>query len=66
VGPGGGIHINEDLNQALVREVQEETGLIMQPGKMLFVEDLLTKHYRMLKFWFFGTIIEGQLNPNIS
>lgn len=61
VGPGGGVHVNEDLNQALVREVKEETGLIVQPGKMLFVEDLLTEHYRMIKFWFFCAIIEGQL-----
>lgn len=61
VGPGGGVHVNEDLNQALVREVKEETGIIVQPGKMLFVEDLLTKNYRMIKFWFLCIIIEGQL-----
>lgn len=61
VGPGGGVKGNEDLKQALVREVKEETGFIVQPDKMLFVEDLLTQRYRMIKFWFLCVIIDGQL-----
>jgi len=61
VGPGGGIQFNEYLTQALVREVKEETGFIIQPGSMLFVEDLQVQQYRMIKFWFLCTIIGGQL-----
>lgn len=61
VGPGGGVKAHEDLKQALVREVKEETGLVVQPGRMLFVEDLLTQRYRMIKFWFLCIMIDGQL-----
>ncbi|MCF7800205.1 NUDIX hydrolase [Candidatus Babeliales bacterium] len=43
VGPGGGIEIEENLIQGLIREVKEETGLSISAQKMLLVEDLLSK-----------------------
>ena len=53
VGPGGGVHGNdESITQALMREVEEETGLEVSPYKLLFVEDLLSNRYRMVKIWF--------------
>jgi len=61
VGPGSGIQFNEGLPQASIREVKEETSLIVQPGSMLFIEDLQAQHYRMIKFWFFCTMVGGQL-----
>lgn len=62
VGPGGGVEIEEDMQQALVREVLEETGLEVKPGKMLFVEDLLSQKYRMIKIWFLCSVVGGQLS----
>ena len=62
VGPGGGVEIEEDMQQALIREVMEETGLEVKPGKMLFVEDLLSRKYRMVKIWFFCSVVGGQLS----
>lgn len=62
VGPGGGVEIEEDMHQALVREVWEETGLEVKPGKMLLVEDLLSKKYRMVKIWFLCSVAGGQLS----
>ncbi|KKP35851.1 MAG: hypothetical protein UR26_C0002G0151 [candidate division TM6 bacterium GW2011_GWF2_32_72] len=61
VGPGGGVNPEEDLYQALIREVKEETGLQVRPGKMLFVEDLLSSRWRMLKIWFLCSVESGQL-----
>ncbi|MFH1254050.1 MAG: NUDIX domain-containing protein [bacterium] len=61
VGPGGGVELEEDMQQALVREVLEETGLEVKPGKMLFVEDLLSRKYRMIKIWFLCCVVGGQL-----
>ncbi|MFH0898533.1 MAG: NUDIX domain-containing protein [bacterium] len=61
VGPGGGIHVEESLPQAVVREVKEETGIEVQPSKMLFVEDLLSERYRMIKIWFLCNVVGGQL-----
>lgn len=59
VGPGGGIMPEEDLIAGLKREVFEETGLSVQPSRMLFVEDLLSSKHRMIKIWFFCSIVEG-------
>jgi len=61
VGPGGAVHINEGLDRAVVREVWEETGLEVSPQKVLFVEDLLSSRYRMVKIWFLCNLVGGQL-----
>ena len=61
VGPGGGVNLEEDLHAGLKREVIEETGLIVNPGKMLFVEDLLSNKYRLMKIWFLCSLAGGTL-----
>jgi 8-oxo-dGTP diphosphatase len=40
VGPGGGVLSDEGINQAVVREVREETGLEVSPCKILVPEKL--------------------------
>lgn len=66
VGPGGGLEPDEDFEQGLIREVHEETGLTVRTTKLLFVEDLLTPKYRMLKMWFLCTIIDGKLCKTVG
>jgi 8-oxo-dGTP diphosphatase len=61
VGPGGGVLSNESIVQAVIREVREETGLEARPYKILFVEDLFSRRYRMIKIWLLCKIIGGQL-----
>jgi 8-oxo-dGTP diphosphatase len=36
--PGGGVDFHESLAQALVREVMEETGYLVEPGELLGVD----------------------------
>jgi len=61
VGPGGGVEDDESTIQALVREVEEETGLEVSPGRVLFIEDLVSRKYRFAKIWFLCEPVGGQL-----
>jgi ADP-ribose pyrophosphatase YjhB (NUDIX family) len=63
VGPGGGVLSDEGINEAVVREVREETGLEVAPHKnrILFVEDLAFSRYRLTKIWFLCDLTGGQL-----
>lgn len=61
VGPGGGVLQEEDLLTGLKREVFEETGLHVSPGKIVLIEDLLANKYRVIKVWFLCTINGGEL-----
>lgn len=61
VGPGGAVLGSESMHETVVREVREETGLEVHPQKVLFVEDLLSRRYRILKIWFLCNLIGGQI-----
>jgi len=52
---------DESITQALKREVKEETGLEVNPFKLLFVEDFLSSRNRHAKIWFLCNIIGGQI-----
>jgi ADP-ribose pyrophosphatase YjhB (NUDIX family) len=54
-------HDNESITQALKREVKEETGLEVNPFKLLFVEDFLSSLKRHIKIWFLCSIVGGQV-----
>jgi 8-oxo-dGTP diphosphatase len=41
--PGGTVELGESLQEAVVREVQEETGLVVQPGEVVLVFDRILK-----------------------
>jgi ADP-ribose pyrophosphatase YjhB (NUDIX family) len=60
-GPGGGVLVNESTRQAVVREVLEEAALTVKPGKILFVEDMLSKRHRITKIWFLCDLLGGKL-----
>ena len=42
--PGGGIELDETIPEGLVREIKEETGLSVEVGKLLLVEDSFFTH----------------------
>jgi ADP-ribose pyrophosphatase YjhB (NUDIX family) len=42
--PGGGVERWESLHEALVREVQEETGLVVEPGRLLYVAEVVEQY----------------------
>jgi 8-oxo-dGTP pyrophosphatase MutT (NUDIX family) len=42
---------HESVADAAVRETFEETGLRVEPGRVLLIEDILTARFKMCKVW---------------
>lgn len=42
--PGGGVERWESLHEALVREVREETGLVVEPGRLVYVAEVVSRY----------------------
>lgn len=55
--PAGRVEPNEDLYQAVRREVHEETGLTCEPTTLIMVENAGGNWYR---FVFTGTVTAGR------
>ncbi len=61
VGPGGAVEIAENVEQAIVRETTEETGITVRPYKVLWIEDLQCSRYKMSKTWMLCEFVNGEV-----
>jgi 8-oxo-dGTP diphosphatase len=61
VSPGGAVEENEGLAQAAVRETFEETGVTVTVRRLLAVEDLIFKRYRLCKVLFLSEYVSGEV-----
>lgn len=59
--PGGGVKFGETLETALAREVHEETGLKVKPGRLIWIHEFLELPYHAIEFYFDCSITGGML-----
>jgi 8-oxo-dGTP diphosphatase len=50
--PGGGVEVGESLHAAVQREFTEETGLTIEVGQLLMVNELIQAPFHALEFYF--------------
>ncbi len=50
--PGGGLHIGESAEKGLIREFQEETGLLVSIREFLFVNEFISGRLHALELFF--------------
>jgi 8-oxo-dGTP diphosphatase len=61
VAPGGGVQGSETLSAAAEREAREETGLNVEIGDLLYIEEFIQPGTRHCKFWFRARMVGGEL-----
>jgi 8-oxo-dGTP pyrophosphatase MutT (NUDIX family) len=72
VGPGGALLDNEDIIQAIIRETKEETGIIVEPNRVIIIEDLISSSYKdmkickMIKIWMLCDYIDGEVHRTVD
>ncbi len=64
--PGGGIQFAENAHEALKREFLEETGLIVEPGELLFVNEFMQPPLHAMELFFTTRVVGGTLHLGID
>jgi ADP-ribose pyrophosphatase YjhB (NUDIX family) len=62
--PGGGVRSREKLEDCVVREIREETGLNAKVDRLLWVRDFMEEgSYHSIEFFFLATVVGGEFTP---
>ncbi len=65
--PGGGVRFREKLEDCVVREIKEETGLDVKVLRLLWVRDFLDESLNhSIEPFFLVTVTVGKLKPSLN
>lgn len=59
--PGGGLQFGESISFALKREVEEETGLYIEPLRMLWIHEFIENPYHAIEYYYECSVSGGIL-----
>jgi 8-oxo-dGTP diphosphatase len=59
--PGGGLELGERLEDALVREFIEETGLQVEPQRLFYISEFVQPPFHAVEFYFLCENVGGKL-----
>jgi 8-oxo-dGTP diphosphatase len=59
--PGGGLKLGESLENALVREFVEETGLHVEPIRLFYISEFIQPPFHAVEFYFLCKYVAGDL-----
>ncbi|MDP8242735.1 MAG: NUDIX hydrolase [Candidatus Hinthialibacter antarcticus] len=61
--PGGGVEFGETLQEAVAREMMEETNLDVEVGELIMVSESIPpdKHRHVINYYFLATVVGGEM-----
>ncbi len=59
--PGGGLEFGETLAEGLVREMLEETGLLVEPGHLMYTTEFLRAPFHTVEYYWKCRPVSGEL-----
>lgn len=62
VSPGGGLEPKEGIIAGATREVKEETGLLVEPVKPVYIEQFFQPDQQHIKTWILCRYLSGEIS----
>lgn len=64
--PGGGVELGESIEEALYREISEETGLKIEKKQLLWIHEFIEEPYHAIEFYFRCEVIGGEFRKGFD